>query len=192
MIGRARSVAIDSCGWLLAAMILLAGGACRKAPEPGASPRSAAPAGATEAVAPSEETAPPAHAAPPAEPEPETLGTAGGEIRFGLALAPDGSVLQPVSSFGRGDRVCFSVSMPSDTPAGRVSARWYDVEGRELGEVSGSLAGSPPRAGLCLPEQPRLALGPYQVELQLDGQSAGEASFTVTDVRESAARDSGA
>ncbi len=188
MIGRARSATADSCGWLLAAVILLAGGACRKAPEPGASPRPAAPAGATEAVAPSAHSAPTAR---PAEPVPESPGDEGGQISFGLALAADGSALQPVSSFGRGDRVCFSITMPAGTAPGRLSARWYDVEGRQAGEVSSSLAGAPPRAGICLPGEPRLAPGTYQLELDLDGNPAGEASFTVTGTRQSGASDSG-
>jgi hypothetical protein len=186
MVRKPRSAQLETCGWLLAAAVLLAAGACRKAPQPAA----AAPSGAPEATA----AAPPEAAAPatPAEPEPESLGEAGAEIRFGLALAADGSVEQPVLTFGRDDRVCFSVSMPADSPGGQLTARWYDVEGRQLGEVAGSLAGSPPHAGLCLPEAARLALGPYQLELEVDGQAAGEASFTVAGARELAARGSGA
>lgn len=180
---KSQSSLLETCGFLLAGILLLAAGACRKAPEPAAAP----PAGGSEATAPE-----PAEAAPPVEPEPESLGASGAEIRFGLALAPDGSVLQPILTFGRGDRVCFSVAMPADTPPGRMTARWYDVEGQQLGEVSGALAGSPPRVGLCLPGEPRLALGPYQLELELGGKAAGEASFTVSDVRESVARGSGA
>jgi len=139
--------------------------------------------------------APPAPAAPPAEatPPPETgpvpvadAPVREGEIdvRFGLDLAADGTLLTPVLSFGAGDPVCLSVRLPAGSAGSSLGLRWFDVADAELGQATAALAGSPPRAALRLPGSERLGAGTYRIELTADGRPLGEASFSISDLRQ--------
>lgn len=150
---------------------------------------------ATPAPASTEPAAPAAEAAPatppadpvPAEPEPERLGADGGfEVRFGLALAADGDVVDPVLSFAAGDPVCVSVLRLESAPASSVELAWFDDDGNELGSSSADFGGSPPRAGLCLPGAANLARRTYRLDVAVDGGEVDSVQFTIGDMRQSA------
>jgi hypothetical protein len=163
----------------LAALALACGGAERR-PRAGQAP---APEPATAPV-PAPETAPP----PATEPEPIAVEPAApGEldVRFGLGLAADGSITTPVLSFGAGDPVCLSITLPPDVAGTTLVLRWFDVSGALVGETTAALGGAPPRAALRLPGGERLERGDYRIELSVDGRVVGEASFPVSDLRQS-------
>jgi hypothetical protein len=153
----------------------------RTGPPPAARAEPAAPA-AVEA----QPRTPPADPQP-AAPDPDRLGADGGyEVRFGLALAADGAVVDPVLSFASGDPVCVSVLPGEGVRASRVELAWFDDDGNELGRSSVDFGGSPPRAGLCLPGAANLARRTYRLDLTVDGGQADSAQFTIGDLRQSA------
>jgi len=171
MIERART--------LLAVLALLAL-ACGRGDDAGRRAASGAPAPPPAATP---EASPP----PPSGPAPVTIEAEAGapfDLRFGLALAPDGRVVTPVLSYAAGDAVCLSLALPPGSSATRLSLRWLDVEDRPAGATSAAVAGDPPRAALCLPGAEKLARGTYTLEVAADGRALGSGTFAITDLRQ--------
>jgi hypothetical protein len=156
--------------------------ACRERGAPAPANREPATAPAPVEAAPASPPADPE----PAAPEPQRIGADGGvEVRFGLALAGNGDVVDPVLSFAAGDPVCVSVQRLG-APASSLDLAWFDDDGNELGRASAEFAGTPPRAALCLPGAPSLARRTYRLDLTLDGAETDSAQFTIGDLRQSA------
>ena len=172
---------VPSSLWLVAgAALALACGGAERRPPAGQAP---APEPVTAAV-PVPETAPP----PVMEPVPIVVEPAApGEldVRFGLGLAGDGSITTPVLSFGAGDAVCLSVTLPPGVAGTTLGLRWFDLSGVQVGETTAALGGAPLRAALRLPGGERLERGDYRIELTVDGRAVGEANFSITDLRQS-------
>lgn len=168
-------------GGICATLLVSGAIACRKeavAPRPQTAAEN--PASASEPVvegAPSEPVATPV----------ENLSVdeqTGVAIRFGMDPTPDGGVSRPVLSYARGDLAVVSVTVPKAAAGAALVARWYDLDDAQLGEVSATLAGSPPRAALRLAGSERLPLGTFRLDLTIDGSSVGEGNFSVTDSRQ--------
>jgi hypothetical protein len=126
-------------------------------------------------------------AAPAAEPERVLIEPAAeGEIdvRFGLGLAADGAITTPVLSFGAGDPICLSITLPTGGAGSTLALRWFDVSGALVGETTAALTGARPRAALRLPGGERLPRGDYRIELEVDGRESGEATFSISDLRQ--------
>jgi hypothetical protein len=135
------------------------------------------------AAAPAQPADPPVAGPEPVLIEPAAAGEI--DVRFGLGLAADGAVTTPVLSFGAGDPICLSITLPAGGAGSTLALRWFDLSGALVGETTAALTGAPPRAALCLPGGERLPRGDYRIELEVDGRESGEATFSISDLRQS-------
>ncbi len=118
--------------------------------------------------------------------EPVVLGEGEVDAQFGVELAGDGSIAQPLESFAVGDPVCVAVTLPEGTTGGPLRATLVDLDGQPIASFEAVLGGQPPRASGCFAELGTLERTSHQVRFEVGGQPVGEASFLVSSGREPA------
>lgn len=153
-----------------AAMLLLAAlvvTACSNEPAPEAAPAAAAPVDASTA------SAAPAIELPQGNLEAVAL-------ELGVVLDADGRVGQPTERVRAGDAVHVSLVTVGEAQAAMLAVRWRDASGAEVDVDERAIAPTGP-AVHTFTRKPEggWAPGRYEVEVTMDGESAGVRAFEV-------------
>jgi hypothetical protein len=102
------------------------------------------------------------------------------EISLGSAVGPDRRVAQPRDAFAPHDTVYASVVTEGSGRSGRLAARWTHQNAEVVAESSLDIALDATTVSEFHISKPNgLARGGYEVEIFLDGASAGKRSFSV-------------
>jgi hypothetical protein len=102
------------------------------------------------------------------------------EISLGSAVGPDRRVARPRDVFAPSDTVYTSVVTEGSGRSGRLSARWTHQKAEVVAESSLDIAPDATTVSEFHISKPNgLAPGGYEVEIFLDGASAGKRSFSV-------------
>jgi hypothetical protein len=102
------------------------------------------------------------------------------EISLGNAVGPDRRVSQPREVFSPGDTVYVSVVTEGSGRPGQLKARWTDQDAKVVTESSLAIAPEATTVSEFHISKPKgLVPGAYEVEIFLDGASAGKKRFSV-------------
>jgi len=102
------------------------------------------------------------------------------EISLGRAIETSRRVPQPQETFAPGDTVYASVVTEGAARRGQLKARWTYQDSQVVSEASLDIAPSETTASEFHISRPEgLPAGRYQVEIFLDGASAGKRAFSV-------------
>jgi len=155
---------ITSSRILLAALAVTLVVGCKKpAPEPAPAPPPA-PAPAAEP--------------PPAPPAAAPVSVSG--VDLGRQLGPDKRVVQPTTTFAKGDTIYASVATDGTSESATLTARWTFETGQQVSEGSETIAPTGPAATEFHISKPSgWPTGKYKVEILLNGTSAATKEFEV-------------
>jgi hypothetical protein len=102
------------------------------------------------------------------------------EITLGRAIETSRRVVQPQDTFAPADTVYASVVLEGSARHAGLKARWTSADGQVVSEASLEVAPTVTTVSEFHISRPDgLPSGPYQVEIFLDGASAGKRTFTV-------------
>ena len=102
------------------------------------------------------------------------------EITLGSAIGSDRRVKQAGDTFAPSETVYASVVTQGAGGRGRLQARWTDQAGKVVAESAVDIAPDTTTVSEFHISRPNgLAPGAYQVEIFMDGASAGKRSFSV-------------
>lgn len=125
--------------------------------------------------------APPAPAAAPppaATPVPAPIHVV--DISLGKSLNADQTVAEPTTTFAPTDKLIASVKTDGASSHATLTARWTYEDGQTVNESSKAIAPSGPAATEFTLEKPDgWPAGKYQLEVLLNGVSAGKRDFVV-------------
>ena len=155
---------ITSSRILLAALAVTLVVGCKKpAPEPAPAPPPA-PAPAAEP--------------PPAPPAAAPVSVSG--VDLGRQLGPDKKVVQPTTTFAKGDTIYASVATDGTSGSATLTARWTFETGQQVSEGSETIAPIGPAVTEFHISKPSgWPTGKYKVEILLNGSSAATKEFEV-------------
>ena len=133
--------------------------------------------GSSEAPAP----APAAPATPPVSaPAPAAPALQVGAIELGRAVAADGRVTAPASTFAPTDTIYVSVLTEGQTPGATLTARWTYEDGQLVSEGRETLAtAGKSTTEFHIAKPDGWPAGRYRVEIALNGRAAGSRDFEV-------------
>lgn len=102
------------------------------------------------------------------------------EISLGRAVRPDRRIAEPLDTFAPADAIYASVVTEGSAPTGLLKARWTHENSEVVAESALAIAPSGTTVSEFHISKPDgLPRGGYQVEIFLDGVSAGKRSFSV-------------
>jgi hypothetical protein len=102
------------------------------------------------------------------------------EITLGRAIETSRRVVQPQDTFAPADTVYASVVLAGSARHAALTARWTSADGQVVSEASLQVAPTITTVSEFHISRPDgLPAGPYQVEIFLDGASAGKRTFSV-------------
>jgi hypothetical protein len=135
-------------------------------------------AGGATSCKKTETAAPPVAAAPPPVSAPMPVQVV--QISLGKSLNPDHTIAEPTTTFAPTDKLIASVSTQGAAPSATLTARWTYQDGQTVNESSKSIAPTGPATTDFTLEKPDgWPAGQYQVEVLLNGVSAGKRELTV-------------
>lgn len=114
------------------------------------------------------------------EPPPAPAGVTAGTISMGKAVGPDKKISTPSETFGKGDTIYASVDTTGSGTA-ILSAKWtYMKDGQTtvVEEQTQTITG-PATTEFHISKPGGWPAGDYQVEIMVDGKSAGVKNFKV-------------
>lgn len=125
-----------------------------------------------------ETTTPPAATAPPPVSAPTPVRVV--QISLGKSLNSDKTIAEPTSTFAPTDKLIASVATEGTASSATLTARWTYEDGQTVNESSKSIAPTGPAATEFTLEKPDgWPTGKYQVEVLLNGASAGKRDLVV-------------
>jgi hypothetical protein len=126
-----------------------------------------------------ESPAPPPPGGPPATVAP-AASVRVTDISVGRAIGPDKRVTQTVSTFAPSDTIYASVATEGASTSATLTARWTYGDGQAVDETSQTIAPTGPAVTeFHLSKPDGWPKGNYQVEILVNGVSAGTRRFTV-------------
>ena len=125
-----------------------------------------------------EAPAPAAPATPPAVAAPMPLHVV--DIALGKGLNPDKTIAEPTTTFAPTDKLIASIKTEGSAASATLTTRWTYEDGQTVNESSKTIAPTGPTATeFTLEKSDGWPAGKYQVEVMLNGASAGKRDLVV-------------